>query len=189
MSPIQEKEVRFLIHPNSVDTKRSISSIEIVDIYIIQEEFSLRIRKHEQDVIEKISLTFKLFRDENAIEYNFPMEFVLASQLINEPEIHLLPRIKKIRYIFNSINGLSWQVDMYQDNLSFLTIAELEYSNPIRPQLINEIPDWYSGRNWGCNEMDITNDRIFLSRILEASSDEIGDFKQEVDQRLSLISK
>lgn len=183
----QEREVRFLLPPDAVDLDKSARAISILDIYILQKEFSVRLRKTLEGDIELFTLSFKFFNKDYTDEYNIPVDIEMGQGFVNEFEIYRLPRVEKVRYSFSSFDESRWQVDMYRGNLAFLVIAELEYHGPDRPQVVYENPDWYLGKNWGCKEMDVTDDRSFLSRALKSSTEDVEDFHREVKKRLLVI--
>ncbi len=178
-----EREVKILIERDGLDLSQATKQNEISQVYFLSGPGTIRIRRYPQ---ERYEVTFKFSRPGDASsEYNLPVSQDGAT-LYAEALEHGFPEISKVRYEFRGegpgLDGLIWEVDLFRNNFDFLTVCELEYPGPARPQGLATRPSWYHQGQWG---VDVSSHGGFRnSKLVELDSSRREQLKIELRQLL-----
>lgn len=159
-----EREIKILVDRAGVDTSTSQGRKQIAQVYLRSgPEGTVRVRRYEGGAHE---LTVKLRRGPGVdSEYTFPVAGDDGPRLYQEALEGGFPEVRKTRWLFPADldpPGLTWEVDLFEGDLAFLAVAELEYPGPDRPPGLDAPPRWYRGP-WG---LDVTDDRRFKNSAL-----------------------
>lgn len=185
MKGIVEREVRYLLPPWRVDLAQAADAAAISEVHLLIGNLGMRIRQTRRDGIA-YELTFKFRAADHSLENTLALAVEDGSELFDRCRAQGFPWIGKTRYIYASEGGMRWEVDFYDGPFDFLAIAELEYDKIDSP-LPLEKPSWYSGANWGCGAMDVTDEWQLLSKMLSTEEAQIRDFNEDVRRRIYLI--
>jgi CYTH domain-containing protein len=181
-----ERELRFIVPAKLVETSQSVKAIAITEIHFLTGGIGIRIRESIRDNKKRYELTFKFRRSDHSLEHTIPISEDQGQSFFTSSREFGLPEVNKTRYVFGTARPF-WEVDIYQDKLDYLAIAEMEYDGSQSPSLVARKPDWYLGENWNVKEMDVTADWKFLEKILSTDETEFGDFNQEMHSRIRKI--
>lgn len=115
--------------------QKMLSSIALEQKNIINstDEWTSRIRFTD----ERVTLTLKGKREHSsAIELEWTIDDVVASHIVEQTEC---PTVIKTRHVWTGPDGLVWEIDVFEEELLNLIIAEVELPNEDYPVVI---PSW-----------------------------------------------
>jgi CYTH domain-containing protein len=177
-----EREVKFLLERKHLNLSQALGKKQIRQVYLPSQAATLRVRAYQDGRHE---LTLKFRRDEEeASEYTLDLDPKVGPQLYQEAVHRGLPEICKTRFFFpargEGMEGLRFEVDLFEDRFEFLTLCELEYPEPERPAGLAERPSWYPAGPWG---VDVTTHGGFRnSRLVSCDEHQIeilrGEFRR-----------
>lgn len=170
MSHQVEREVKFLVQREGLDLSQALGEKRIQQVYFPSPAATLRVRAYEGDRYE-LTLKFRKTAEE-ASEYNLDLDPEVGPRLYAEAVARGLPEIRKVRYLLpargEGMEGLRFEVDVFEGRFDFLTLCELEFPGPQRPPGLERRPDWYPRGPWG---VDVTEHGGFRNSRLVAMSD------------------
>ncbi|MEK7483350.1 MAG: CYTH domain-containing protein [Planctomycetota bacterium] len=184
-----EYELKYLIEPRLLCFDQQLSEQKITQYYLLQEETRIvRFRRKEILQSSQYELTLKFKRDQGNPEFNFslsPQEGHELLEILQEDQVAFL---KKTRHLFQAeevdIPDLFWEVDIFEEPLFFLGIAELEYPGPKRPNKLEICPSWYlKPELW---PIEVTSDTDFLNNsLVSLKGSALNRFRKKVQKLLS----
>lgn len=166
-----EYEIKYLLIREEVDLTQAVEVREIAQYYLVQQRSrTIRLRTFIREQKPCYELTLKFKGSQGNPEFNIPLSSPQGAELLQViQQQKTVYKIEKKRYLFPALElqtpHLFWEVDFFQDPLSFLTVAELEYPGPTLPQGLSQCPSWYQNtqEHW---PHDVTKDPDFLNASL-----------------------
>ncbi|MFC1618149.1 hypothetical protein ACFL2B_02615 [Patescibacteria group bacterium] len=184
-----EHELKFLLPPNSVNVSLAEQAISIDQIYFLQGEISQRLRRTSKNQKNPTyEITFKFRKGDHSDEYLIPVSPQVGADLYQAACQRGIQEISKTRYLFGRGDSLKWEVDVFNGEHDFLVLAELEYDGKSIPKNLSQKPNWFIGKEWNYEKMNVTGDWEFLDQIWGFAPKSQKAFRDEVLKRLETIT-
>lgn len=139
----EEIERRFLIEDPAVARKRATRSEVVAQGYVAIDPAGLQVRVRRLG--ERTLLTVKGGSGEHRVEVEFDIERGVFGELW---ELTDGRRIEKRRHYVEAAEGLVYEVDVYDGDLSGLAVVEVEFGSGEESAAF-EPPDWFGAELTG----------------------------------------
>lgn len=178
-----ERELKLLLDPAGLRIPDDATRRRIRQVYFLSGPATIRIRAYDQGPFE---VTFKFDRkgEDGKDEFNLDMD-ADGERLYQLALAAGFPEIAKTRYEIpaarEGLEGLTWEVDLFEGRYDFLALAELEFEGPQRPRL-EARPTWYPEGPW---PVDVTDAGSFRnSHLVHLNDAAIVDVRREFEALL-----
>lgn len=185
-----EREVKFLVQRDQLEVPEAAEAKVLRQVYLLSGAGTIRIRHWPDDPAEaqakvpgsgSYELTIKFSRQgDECREYNLDLPDQ-GPELYKDALREGFPEIHKTRVFLPTEDPtLTFELDLFHGDHSYLTLLELEYPGPERPQLLQQRPAWYRGP-WG---IDVSEHPAFRNSRLVAMTEAERDSTRELFKAL-----
>lgn len=179
MSHQVERELKLLLDPARLRLPEDAPRTRIRQVYFLSGPATIRLRAYDDGPFE---VTFKFDRpgEDGREEFDLPVD-PDGEELYRLAQAAGFPEIAKTRVKLpaqgGDLDGLTWEIDLFEGRYDFLALAELEYPGPARPGGIEARPAWYPEGPW---PIDVSDSGVFKNgHLVRMNEGGVEDVRRE----------